>query len=58
MDCKAKGFYTYFYLGIVSKVKVLGQASWYRGVKDKGRSVSSNILFGFHYKLNFFIVYS
>ena len=36
----------------------MGQASQYREVKDKGKSISSGILLGFYYKLNFFIVYS
>ena len=58
MDCEARGFYTYFYLGVVSEVKVLSQAGRYRGVKDEGRSVFNSILFGFHCELNFFIVYS
>ena len=58
MDCKVRGPYTYFYLGVVSEVKVLSQASRYRGVKNKGRSVSSSILLRFYCELNFFIVYS
>ena len=58
MDCKVRGSYTCFYLGIVSKVKVLGQAGRYKGVKDKGKSVFSSILLRFYCKLNFFIVYS
>ena len=58
MDCKVRDFYTYFYLSIVSEVKVLGQASWYKGVKDKGKSISNNILLRFHCELNFFIVCS
>ena len=58
MDCKVRGSYTYSYLGVVFKVKVLGWAGQYRGVKDKGRSVSSSILFRFYCELNFFIVYS
>jgi hypothetical protein len=58
LDCEARGSYTYFYLGIISEVKVLGQAGQYKGVKDKGKSVSSSILLGFYYELNFFIVYS
>ena len=52
------GFCTCSHLSIVSEVKVLGQAGRYKGVKDKGKSISSNILLGFHYKLNFFIIYS
>jgi hypothetical protein len=58
LDCEVRGSYTYSCSGIVSKIKVLGRASRYRGVKDKGKSVSSSVLLGFHYKLNFFIVYS
>ena len=58
MDCEARGSYTCFYLGVVSEVKVLGQAGWYRGVKDKSKSIFSGVLLGFYYKLNFFIVYS
>ena len=56
MDCKTRGSYTYFYLDIVSKVKVLSQASRYKEVKDKGKNIFSSILLGFYYKLNFFIV--
>ena len=58
MDCKVRGFYTCSYLGVVSEVKVLGQAGRYRGVEDESKSVFSSILLGFHCKLNFFIVYS
>ena len=58
MDYKIRGFYIYFYLGIVSKVKVLGRASWYKGVKDKSKSISNNILLGFYCELNFFIIYN
>ena len=57
LDYEVRGSYTYSYLGIVFKVKVLGRASWYRGVKNKGKSVSSSVLLGFHCELNFFIVY-
>ena len=58
LNYKIRGFYTYSYLGVVSKVKVLGQAGRYRGVKDKGKSISNSVLLEFYYKLNFFIVYS
>ena len=58
MDCKVKGSYTYFYLDIVFKVKVLGWAGQYREIKDKNKSISSNILLKFYYKLNFFIIYN
>jgi hypothetical protein len=58
LDCEARGSYTYSHSGIVSEVKVLSQAGWYRGVKDKGRSISNSVLLGFHRKLNFFIVCS
>ena len=30
----------------------------YRGVEDEGKSISSGVLLGFHYKLSFFIVCS
>ena len=53
-----KEFLYLFLLDIVSKVKVLGWASWYKGVKDKSKSISSGVLLGFYYELNFFIVYS
>ena len=58
MNYETRGSYTYSHLGVVSEVKILGQAGRYKGVKDKSRSVSSSILFGFHRELNFFIVYS
>ena len=58
LDYKVRGSYTCSRLGIVSEVKVLGRAGRYRGVKDKGKSISNSVLLRFHYKLNFFIVYS
>jgi hypothetical protein len=58
LNCEVRGSYTCSYLGVVSEVKVLGQAGWYRGVKDKDKNVSSSVLLGFHYELNFFIVCS
>jgi hypothetical protein len=36
----------------------MGRIGWYKGVKNKGKSVSSSVLFRFYYKLNFFIVYN
>jgi hypothetical protein len=58
LDCEIRGSCTCSHSGIVSKVKVLDRAGQYKGVKDKGKSVSSGVLLGFHYKLNFFIVCS
>ena len=58
LNCKVRGSYTCFHLGVVFKVKVLGWAGWYKGVKNESKSVSSGILLGFYCKLNFFIVYS
>ena len=58
MNYKVRDSYTCSYLGVVFKVKVLGWAGRYRGVKDKSKSIFSNILLRFYYKLNFFIVYN
>jgi hypothetical protein len=58
LNYKVRGSYTCSCLSIVFKVKVLGRASWYRGVKDEGKSVSSSVLLRFYHELNFFIVCS